>query len=106
MKINAARSQKGSLFSAPLRTCPRSIPPRRHGTLRNDAAVCIGVDGGGAATAAAGVDSAEAADRLTLMESDRNFKIKYQTMIKKLNDGLTLRRFCGKGDELAASRRW
>ena len=48
--------KRRAFHSVPPRTYPRAAPPRRHGTPRNDAAVCIGADDGGAATAAAGVD--------------------------------------------------
>ena len=51
-------------------------PPRRHGILRNDAVVCLGADDGGTATAAAGVDGAEATGHKNVMGSGRNFKNK------------------------------
>ena len=53
--------KRRAFHSVPPRTYPRAAPPRRHGTPRNDAAVCIGADDGGAATAADGVAGAEAA---------------------------------------------
>ena len=65
--------ERKAFHIVPPRTYLRPTSPGRHGILRNDSVVCFGADDGGTATAAAGVDGAEAAGRLNLMESDRNF---------------------------------
>ena len=59
--------KRRAFHSVPPRTYPRATPPRRHGTLGNDAVVYFGADDEGAA---AGVDGADATDRSILMESD------------------------------------
>ena len=50
--------EKKAHHTVPPQTHPHLTAPRRHRALRNDAAVRIGADDGGAVTASAGVDGA------------------------------------------------